>query len=454
MAAWTNATRHVVSWSGAEDDETEPPEYYTIAERDLPLWLSMAQTGVEHLIKARIVDISPYLLLTNASEKLGAAKRDLDFSEFKTLDAQDLLKVMRGATNVDPSSDFSRAYDERRRERNEQYHTVPRGIARKVREVVHYVLQSTHELVGDGAWIRMRWEHLESEWRTPYYAQGLSSTMNAELRMIVELLDPSDSLKYLGLNTRKRLYSCPNCLGDCEETEYDVGRLQMGVAQLTTKERGTPSIYCVVCGYIFEVTRERCSQPECEGDVLHHGTCLTCHSTSDDETKPTWSLDSAFNVDCTVEGNHEGETGWFVLSWYLYNGQPKTCWRAEPAGSESEARAMHEKMMDELRASEDRLLLQNFEGALRPESAVHAECKTLCDRLGCELLVYQLNGQLVRARTTDCNPSQLQHVKLWDIPKFVKLVQIDGPDVRTVLNRARDWLRMLAGEQSIDVMEF
>ena len=70
-------------------------EYWKKVQRHLSTTLSLIQQGTEFLLKGHIASVNPCLLisgdLNNHSNKSNNGK--IRFSDFKTIDAQDLIKV-------------------------------------------------------------------------------------------------------------------------------------------------------------------------------------------------------------------------------------------------------------------------------------------------------------------------------------------------------------------------
>ncbi|HFG1611539.1 TPA: hypothetical protein ACGFXY_003672, partial [Vibrio cholerae] len=79
---------------GVDSDEISE-EYWSKAKRQLTTSLSITQQGIEFLIKGRICQISPFLLIIESPSKWPSPYREsvIDFNEFRTLDAQDLVRV-------------------------------------------------------------------------------------------------------------------------------------------------------------------------------------------------------------------------------------------------------------------------------------------------------------------------------------------------------------------------
>jgi hypothetical protein len=76
----------------------------------------------ELALKAKICAVSPYLLLLRSEPKFSAKVRDIDFSEFRTLDAVDLPPAVNSLCPRPLSDGYIRDYNEVRVLRNKFTH--------------------------------------------------------------------------------------------------------------------------------------------------------------------------------------------------------------------------------------------------------------------------------------------------------------------------------------------
>lgn len=257
-------------------DQDTKDEYWNASRRILLTALTIAQQGVELTLKGYIAKVSPYLLIQNPAGKLPgpSAESDLSFAEFKTIDAQDLVKMVTAFTGTSLSEPFQRRFEELRRWRNQIMHTIGEKISIEPAQLVEIILEVHGELFPNNHWPTDRIRFLE---RSPVAHLGADDfTRNRvcwELELVLDLLKPSKVKKLLGIDKKQRRYSCPKCLSEANRD----GGFEHRLAVLTPKSPKATSLFCFVCNETFPVKRESCENSECEGNVFHdEWGCLSC----------------------------------------------------------------------------------------------------------------------------------------------------------------------------------
>lgn len=109
-----------------DEDIRNIEHYWTFARPKLITAFTLILQSVEFRIKGLIVEISPYLLIVNATRNPPKADNDgnISFSEFHTLDAQDLIKVHDTFSPVKFPVKFTDWFRNMRILRNRFMHTV------------------------------------------------------------------------------------------------------------------------------------------------------------------------------------------------------------------------------------------------------------------------------------------------------------------------------------------
>jgi len=282
--AWESAITLALELDEMEVEEWDSEgavtdEYWQAGQRPLATAIALAQQGVELLLKARIADVSPYLLVSGNPRDWpkGCDTSDLPFSEFRTLDAQDLVRAHDAVTNQRLPDDFKRQYEAFRRMRNTIFHTVNKTLRITTEDVIRLILETTEVLIQPRRWIALRREFLNA---SPvavgsYAGQDVAiASLNRELPKVVELLKPAELRRFFAFEKRQRSYVCYNC---CSALR-DYWTEDVMLAQLSPNTPTSTSLHCIACDENTTVVRRPCTQAGCRSNVIEaeDGVCLVC----------------------------------------------------------------------------------------------------------------------------------------------------------------------------------
>lgn len=241
--------------------------------RHAHVWVHQAQ---ELGIKARIAEVSPYILLVGDPRAWPRPDRDgaVDFGDFRTIDSADLIRVHDTVCLTRLPADFARRFEEGRRRRNRIVHLGGHGIAADARELLLRILVSAETLFPGRRWASYRMEAALNDAEAIVTGQGVEWGLLADFALLIDVLTPAMLRRHFGYDSRRRGYVCLNCSTD-ERDYQEPSRF----AQLLSKD--SDQLFCPVCTDTHTVLREKCSQSACRGDVLWSadykvGTCLTC----------------------------------------------------------------------------------------------------------------------------------------------------------------------------------
>ena len=271
-------------------------EYWKSAQPILTSSLSLIQQSVEFFLKGKIAEVSPYLLITSnpANWPKGSDKGNASFSDFRTIDSQDLIRVHDIVSKTRLSDPFRQWYEELRRLRNKLMHTVDTTISVTDQNVLVKILEACDYCINPRSWIRTRnqylryipSEHILNEFPPEAMDENVKTAyrlgkLQREIMTVIEYLEPRYSKKFFGFNKRERRYICLYCLS-CRENEYffeykDLEQLYLHSAQIV--DRISPSsntICCIFCNGQYLVERKQCSN--CGENMIdaQNGLCLSC----------------------------------------------------------------------------------------------------------------------------------------------------------------------------------
>lgn len=265
-------------WDEDEDvvEKEVTDEYWAAAQRSLATAVTLVQQGLEFLLKGRIAEISPFFLLaTSPSEwPKGSGNRDTNFAEFKTIDAQDLVRVHNTvALNRLPEEIVSR-FSTLRRQRNTIMHTVDRQMRFTAIDIFRDILEISNVLIGKRAWVAQRRRFLESGPESIAYSPDhVDIVMVRDFRRLIDALTGAELKRFFGFEKKQRRYLCPHCQLTCRDYYEDARS-----AQLRPNLPTSTTVYCFICENISTVIRENCTNKDCKGNVLEadERTCLSC----------------------------------------------------------------------------------------------------------------------------------------------------------------------------------
>jgi len=265
----------------SEEDRLEMEEveetYWQNSQPALATAVALAHQGGEFLLKSRIAAISPFLLLSVDKWPANTDGADKSFADFKTVDAQELIKIHDMVCANPLPSKFKTNFENLRKLRNTIMHSVHRERPFTPREGVLAILDIADTLIGPLSWQSVRFKYREQKieiWNVDASEFNPRHRYAEEtMHVIRELLEPAASLKYYDFNKKQHSYFCVGCF---EEYAGLVFTVHLKPASSTATEA-----YCVSCQTTFPVRRKKCD--ECEGNVFGKDrwddgwTCLTCN---------------------------------------------------------------------------------------------------------------------------------------------------------------------------------
>jgi hypothetical protein len=281
--AWDTIFNLLLDLSEIEDcdsdvDDEQAESYWKAGRKPLSVAHALAQQGAELTLKAQVATVSPFLLVTAppADWPRGCDKADTSFADFRTADAQDLVRACNAVRGSPLPEQFVTTFDKFRKQRNALFHTVDDRLEFSEKEIVRYIL-GVAQLMKPGQWPRIRKEYLEE---TPVYkayaVDDVTNQLCREMDIMVKISGHADLLEWFGFNKRQRRYICPRCYGNLN---WDYDPPYPRTAQLAPNTPKSTNLHCFVCDSDIPVIRRRCQEAECKGNVINATDdceCLTC----------------------------------------------------------------------------------------------------------------------------------------------------------------------------------
>lgn len=280
--AWDNISELIRNFDQAEEFGSDPDEikseYWNAAKRRLSTALSITQQGVELILKGKIAEISPYILISDTPQKWPSSykQRAIKFSEFRTIDAQDLVRTLDTFSSSLLNDSFIERFNSLREQRNSIMHSVDNSINIHVVEVIDAILYMHKFFFPEETWGQVRLNFLNQSPESILSYESFDYNLVCwELSLVFKLLEPAKIKKYFNINKNNRMYFCPKCY---DSYNRDAGDPIYKLASLSPKSPSSINLYCPVCNKTYVVSREKCDETNCLGNVYseEYNICLTC----------------------------------------------------------------------------------------------------------------------------------------------------------------------------------
>lgn len=256
-------------------------EFWHAAQRPLSNAVTLVEQGIELLLKARIAEVSPYLLIEGSARDWPrkSASQDTPFAAFRMIDARDLPTLYNTVRSDRLPEAFTQQLSDLRRLRNSIMHTVDPGLRIRPKLVLAAILEAAHQTVGALSWIRLRRDHLYTVPQVVAYSDDhVGAMLVEEIRTTRVVLSKSELARFFGVNKSQRWYICLECSTHVEDDWSDTAQLRPNTARST-------GLFCFLCGQTTSVQRRKCAEASCEGNVIaaEQGVCLTCGHEPDEQ---------------------------------------------------------------------------------------------------------------------------------------------------------------------------
>jgi len=189
---------------GVDVDEVSDA-FWQASKQRLATSLAVAQQGVEFILKGKIVEINPYLLISSNLKDWPSScdKKDISFADFRTIDANDLIRVHNTFTKERLSDSFISKFEELRKKRNAIMHTVDRRLDLHVTDVIVEILSLHKHLFPDLNWVNVRRDFLEKAPFTELHSYDyVEPRLIWEFSLITELLKPAHMKEFFDFDKK------------------------------------------------------------------------------------------------------------------------------------------------------------------------------------------------------------------------------------------------------------
>jgi hypothetical protein len=293
-SSWESVIEHLSEFrelQGVYDDsehETESERYWSSAKQTLVSATAAVQQAVEFYIKGQIVEVSPYLLISGSPQSWpkGSSRGDIEFSAFRTIDAQDLLKVHDTVCKQRFDDYFIQWFERLRVIRNKVMHTVDKSLNVTPESVIDLILFAHDYFMAPKSWFDSRRAYLEN---TPAnsmksiredgnYECYILQSLLSEFQTVANILKPSEAKKYLKYDKKAKSILCPSCSNKISRMDFWDDSMFEYCAETYQRNGDTEIYHCSLCGHSGKIISKKCSEYGCEGEFLDSvsGVCFSC----------------------------------------------------------------------------------------------------------------------------------------------------------------------------------
>lgn len=274
---------HIANWVKPKDDPfaEERADYLATSQEDFHAILSIVQQSNEIALKARIVAVSPFLLLLNQDVKFSATGEDIEFASLRTLDAVDLPKAVNTLAPTPVSDIYMQRYGALRVQRNQYTHLGNTSIVLDPVSICAGMIDQYQELWNGRPWLSDRVAYTHG--REGFF-DGKHWSPRQEIMFGLDydraLIPAARFRKLFGAKKADVKFGCHQCQDD-----WAVGRNGPGLGEAPTAfyVNAKATMHCLICDADFPTILKPCDNGDCNGkfaapDDADYGAgcCFSC----------------------------------------------------------------------------------------------------------------------------------------------------------------------------------
>jgi hypothetical protein len=248
--------------------------FWKNARREILTAHTLLVQGIELIIKSRIANVSPLLLIERLTEN--SIRENEDFCNCKTIQESVLVSYHNKIVDKKISPKFAKDFKKMLTLRNEiihletTKHTKVLEIKMLANKVLSDIMYVSEKLLQE-KWFKIREHFLEES--VEVFDDGITCArmlLCEEFEALKNSLTASEYVKFFHHNKKAKTYYCINCYNACNEREFDNYKFA------TIDPKDPKKIYCPVCGTHYTYQKYKCSDNFCRGALHADGRCLCC----------------------------------------------------------------------------------------------------------------------------------------------------------------------------------
>lgn len=245
-------------------------EFWKIHRSSLEATLVLILGGAELLLKGKIAEKSPFLILKDSSQF------DLkkSFLDCETIPAIKLIKVYEVVAGKALQQPFKSIFNELREQRNRIIHLGFSGAELDARKLLKNILIMTKALCNEN-WIEIYNAHISIP---NHNSSGHMEETLSHLKFFpksIELLDSAIVKEQLSIDSKSKSLHCPKCILHISHKYLYEGNGEVGDYWSVFQKSDKKSFFCVCCSQIISITPITCAcQNGYSGE--NYLSCLGC----------------------------------------------------------------------------------------------------------------------------------------------------------------------------------
>jgi hypothetical protein len=266
-----------------QDNAQDIDEYIARSQSDLQIAYTLIQQSQEIALKAKICEVSPFLLLLGTDVRTWPASAD--FTRFRTLDAVDLVRVVNAVSPQSLSDKFINMFESIRGNRNLIYHLGTFADRLDPVVLIDILIKQYHELHPNRIWLSDRFNFEFAKRYGIFYTRHYNETtiILLEISVLFSVLTNTQYQHVFGFSKKRRRYICHSC---CAEAELENTGASPEDIKTATLVSGKDAVFCHLCQKEYAAQRVDCVQSGCQGNVIsieedYFGLCHTCGEAQD-----------------------------------------------------------------------------------------------------------------------------------------------------------------------------
>lgn len=254
--AWADTTSIITDWAeygmlvtennSGDEDNPEWHQYIEAAQSDLQAIYTLIQQSQEIGVKARICEVSPFLLLKRTDIKAVDEKNGRwDFTDFPTLDASELTRVHNIFCATTLSKEFQAIYEDIRRSRNKISHLGSYKQRIEPQAIIDILQAQYSELYPDRHWMKDRLDFAAlGRWGDSFSGNDFNerTALFSELSHLVPILSDQQYKRLTGHERTEPNFLCHECGIDASLLDFNIDHVP------TAFMADAAHVRCIMCG--------------------------------------------------------------------------------------------------------------------------------------------------------------------------------------------------------------